>query len=319
MNSIGFAISEKENELRRAITIEDFLKIKNKNNIFFEKGYFDILGCTDNTAKKLGANFLPKQEIYKCNIIIDPKIGDSEHLKGLKKQTIFGWIHATQNYNITQCLVDNELTAIAWEKMFDSTRHIFSENNLIAGKAAVIHAMTAIGKLFENQKVAILGNGNTSHGAQKIFNNFNIAPIIYEREDEEKFKNDFAKYDIIVNCILWDVNRKDHILYTSDLKKMKPGSIIIDVSCDHNGGIESSHPTTIENPIFIKNNVIHYAVDHTPSILHRDATSSISSEIINYIEELTTGTYGKILSDATIISNGRVIDNEITKFQNRHS
>lgn len=318
MKTLGFVISKKENEFRRAIVLDDIKKIKNKKFVYFENGYGEILGFTDNDLNNLGFKTLSREKIYKCDIIVDPKIGDSEDILKIENKIVFGWIHATQNYYITQHFVDNKLTGYAWEKMFDDNkRHIFNINNQIAGEAAILHAMLVYGKKIENMNVAILGNGNTSKGAQNILNKFNNKITIYTSENEENFKKDFFNYDIIVNCILWNVERKDHILYKEDLSKLKKGSLIIDVSCDHNGGIETSIPTTINNPIYVIDGIYHYAVDHTPSILYRNSSVAISHEIINYIDDLIEEKYNKILENAKIIENGKILDNEIVRYQNR--
>lgn len=318
MRTLGFVISKKENEFRRAIVLDDAKKIKNKEYVYFESGYGDVLGFSDTDLNKLGFKILSSEEIFKCDIIVDPKIGDSEDISKMKDKTVFGWIHATQNYDITQHFIDNNLTGYAWEKMFDNNkRHVFNINNQIAGEAAVLHAMIVYGKKIENMNVAVLGNGNTSKGAQNILNKFNNKITVYTSNDEEKFKKEFFNYDVIVNCILWDVTRRDHILYKEDLFKLKKGSLIIDVSCDHNGGIESSIPTTINNPIYEIDGIYHYVVDHTPSILYKDSSVAISHEVINYIDDLIEEKYNKILDDAKIIENGKIIDEEIIKYQGR--
>ena len=318
MRTLGFVISKKENEFRRAIVLDDIKKIKNKEYVYFESGYGDVLGFSDADLNKLGFKILSNEEIFKCDIIVDPKIGDSEDISKMKDKIVFGWIHATQNYDITQHFIDNKLTGYAWEKMFDNNkRHVFNINNQIAGEAAVLHAMIVYGKKIENMNVAVLGNGNTSKGAQNILNKFNNRITVYTSNDEEKFKKEFFNYDVIVNCILWDVTRKDHILYKEDLCKLKKGSLIIAVSCDHNGGIESSVPTTINNPIYEIDGIYHYVVDHTPSILYKDSSVAISHEVINYIDDLIEEKYNKILDDAKIIENGKIIDEEIIKYQGR--
>ena len=91
---------------------------------------------------------------------------------------------------------------------------------------------------------------------------------------------------MIINAILWDTTRKDHIIYRSDLKRMKRGSIIIDISCDRNGGIETSVPTTIENPIYVVDGVAHYVVDHTPSLFYKTTSGSLSEVFVQYIDNL---------------------------------
>ena len=317
MKTIGFVISKKENENRRAIVLDDIKKIRNRENLYFEKGYGDVLGFSDNDIINLGCHIADFDDIYNCDVICDPKIGDSVYLDKIKNKTVFGWIHATQNYDITEHFIKNKITGYAWEKMYDGKRHIFEGNNQIAGEAAVMHAMILYGKIFENMNIAILGNGNTSRGAQRILNKFNNNIKVYNSKEENIFKKEFAKYDIIVNCILWDVSRKDHIIYNSDLKEMKKGSLIIDISCDHNGGIESSVPTTIDNPMYEKNGIFHYVVDHTPSILYKDSSKSISNEVTNYIDDLIEDNYNKVLNDALIIKDGKIIDNEIIEYQNR--
>ena len=104
----------------------------------------------------------------------------------------------------------------------------------------------------------------------------------------------------------------------SDLKKMKKGTLIIDISCDKNGGIESSVPTTIKNPIYIIEDVIHYVVDHSPTLLYKDATDSISEQVVKFIDVLLEENIeNEILKNALIIKNGKIIDNEIIEYQNR--
>ena len=317
MKTVGFLISEKENENRRAITMGDIDKIKNKEQLYFQKGYGDKLGFSDDDLIKLGCKVVEKEDIFCCDIICDPKIGDSLDLDKMKGKTIFGWIHATQNYDITQRCIDNKLTVYAWEKMYDGNRHIFYKNNQIAGQASVLHAMLCYGKQFHGLNVAILGNGNTSIGASNILHKLGAKVEIFNRKIEKNFVKEMEKFDVIVNCVLWDVNRKDHIVCRSDLKRLKRNSLIIDVSCDKNGAIESCIPTTVENPTYIEEGIMHYAVDHTPTFLFKDATESISKEVVKFLDDMIEGKKNVILKEALIIENGTIIDDEINVFQGR--
>lgn len=318
MKTVGFVISKKENENRRALTLEDLDKIENKSFVYFEEDYGQILGFSNKDIINKGFNIDTRENILKkCNIICDPKIGDAEYLRKLKNQVVFGWIHATQNFDIAQTCIDNKLTCYAWEKMYDGNKHIFYRNNQIAGEAAILHAMILYGKDFLGLNVAILGNGNTAMGASRILHKFGAKAEIYTRKMEENFKKEIQNYDIIVNCVLWDVNRKDHIVNKEDLKKLKKGTLIIDISCDKNGAIETSIPTTIEAPIYTVNDITHYVVDHTPSLLYKDASESISKEVCKFIDNLILDKEDKILRDALIIENGNIIDDSINKFQNR--
>lgn len=105
----------------------------------------------------------------------------------------------------------------------------------------------------------------------------------YDRRTEELLRREIGQYDVILNCILWDVMRKDHVIYREDLKRMKRNSMIIDVSCDRNGGIETSVPTTIEEPTYVVDGVLHYVVDHTPSLFYKTFTYDNSKIICPYL------------------------------------
>ena len=93
--------------------------------------------------------------------------------------------------------------------------------------------------------------------------------------------------------------------------------MIIDVSCDRNGGIESSIPTTIEAPTYYVDGVLHYAVDHTPALFYKTFTKENSALIYPFIEELLTDELGAVLQKSLIIQNGRIVDKEIREYQNR--
>jgi N5-(carboxyethyl)ornithine synthase len=141
--------------------------------------------------------------------------------------------------------------------------------------------------------------------------------VQYDRKTEAMLRDEIGEYDVIVNCILWDVQRTDHIIYESDLARMKKNSMIIDVSCDRNGGIETSIPTTILEPTYTVNGVLHYVVDHTPALFYKTFTYNNSAIIYPYLEQLMTETIDDVLNDSLIIKNGEIIDKAIIEFQGR--
>lgn len=317
MNTIGFPISKKENENRRALVPKDIKNISVPSNLYFETGYGDILGYCDQDYLDYGVNVVDRQTVLKQRIICDPKIGDADYLDLLKNQSIFGWIHAVQNKEITEKLINNKITAIAWEDMFVDGRHVFWRNNELAGEAAILHAYQLLGKMPYNTKSIIIGRGNTARGAYRVLSNLGSDVEQIGRLEEVYLRNNISDYDVIVNCVLWDTNRKDHIIYKKDLKNMKKGSMIIDVSCDERGGIETSIPTSFENPIYTVEDVIHYVVDHTPSLYFKTFSEDNSKVISGYLNELLLDNQSSTLKVATIINNGEIIDQRINIFQGR--
>ena len=167
------------------------------------------------------------------------------------------------------------------------------------------------------QVFAVIGKGNTARGAMKVLNMLGAEVMQYDRKTEQLFRDEIGKFDVVVNCVLWDIERSDHIVFKEDLKRMKKNAMIIDVSCDRHGGIETSVPTTFEDPTYMIDGVMHYVVDHTPALFHKTFTYNNSEVIFPYIDMLIVDKPNKILKKALIFENGKIIDLRINTYQNR--
>ncbi len=316
MNTIGFPISRKENENRRALLPCDVARVEHPECLVFERQYGDVLGFSDDDYLAVGAKIASRDEVLRQPVICDPKIGDADYLDALKGQTIFGWVHAVLNRDITDKLITNKLTAYAWEDMYAKGRHVFWRNNEIAGEAAVFHAYMCHGVFPYSTKVAVLGRGNVARGAIKTLNYMGADVMVYDRHTEKLLAEELPRYDVVVNAVLWDKMRRDHVICREDLKRMKKGAMIIDISCDRAGAIETSIPTTIEEPTYMVDGVRHYVVDHTPSLFYKSTSEGLSRELPPYLNALVAGD-DAILRDALIVVSGVVVDPRINEFQRR--
>lgn len=319
MKTIGLIISHKENEKRRALVPAHIKYIKHPECIYIEDGYGEVLGYTNEDYTRYGVQVASREEILRKDIICDPKIGDADYLELLNNQTIFGWVHAVQNRDITDKIIASKLTSYAWEDMYEDGRHSFWRNNEIAGEAAVFHAYMCHGIFPYSTKAAVLGRGNIARGAIKTLNYMGAEVVQYDRRTEALFRKELDQFDVVVNGILWDTTRKDHIIYREDLKRMKRNALIIDIACDRAGGVETSIPTTIENPIYEVDGIVHYVVDHTPSLFWKTTSESLSAEFVKYADLFITGTQldNEVLSKCHNFEVGDILDDRINKFQGR--
>ncbi len=317
MKTIGFPIGNKENEYRRALTPDSLSSVCHPEYIYIQKGYGEVLGFSDEEYRRYGAHVVSFDEVLLQNIICDPKVGDAEYLTILDEQVVFGWIHAVQNRDITDKLIEHRLTAYAWEDMYERGRHIFWRNNEIAGEAAVQHAYLCHGIFPYHTKAAVLGRGNSARGAIRTLNYMGADVVVYDRRTEALLQEELGQYDVIVNAVLWDTSRRDHIIYKDDLKRMKRNAMIIDISCDRAGGIETSIPTTIDNPTYLVDGIRHYVVDHTPSLFYKTASESISRAVAPYFDCLIEEIENPILQNSHITDRGKILDKRIVLFQNR--
>ena len=94
---------------------------------------------------------------------------------------------------------------------------------------------------------------------------------------------------------------------------MKPGSVVVDIAIDQGGCIETSKPTTHDDPVFLHNGVIHYCVTNMPGAVPLTATLALNKATMPFIEMLTNEGINKALESDPHLANGlNMRDGEIT-------
>jgi len=238
-------------------------------------------------------------------------------------------------------------------------RHTFYKNNEMAGYCAVIHALQlkGIDGHYGNQrKVIIFSFGAVSRGAIYALkaHGFRDITICIQRPDHEvreevldvhytrirKGEGNEARLivvehdgserplldlinesEIIINGTYQDTD--DPINYVNENEKsmLKPGSLIIDVSCDEGMGFYFAKPTTFKNPMIAIDKIDYYAVDHTPSYFWESASRSISAALIVHLPTVITGReswkQNETIKNAINVDKGVIVKDTILRFQNR--
>lgn len=318
MRKLGFLISHKQAEKRRALLPRDLLNVKNTSQIYIESGYGESLRIPDFDYENFGAKIVSREEVYACEAIVDVKLGDANYLNELESgKMLIGWAHALQKVDFTTACINNKHTVLAWENIYQDGRYLFYRNRELAGEAGVMQAFLYYGKMPYECRVAILGNGKTAKGAMRILNGLGASVDVYDRKLEKLFKKNMYDYDVLVNCIMWDTSRKDHIIYKEDLKKFKSGTMIIDISCDPGMEIETARATTIYDPVYEIDGVIHYEVDNTPALFPYTASEVISKGFSSYIDSIINGNLAEELEKAIVIKDGVILDQEIIDYRKR--
>lgn len=248
-----------------------------------------------------------------------------------------------------------------WGPQGQVGRHTFYKNNEIAGYSAVIHALQlkGIDGHYGNQrKVIIFSFGAVSRGAIYALkaHGFRDITICVQRPDhevrEEVLDVHYARIrkgvgneprlivvehdgterplidlihesEIIVNGTYQDT--ADQMDYVKEEEKdmLRPGTLIIDVSCDEGMGFYFAKPTTFKDPIISVAKIDYYAVDHTPSYFWESASRSISAALIVHLTSVVHGRAAweenKTIKNAININQGVVVKDHILKFQNRYT
>ncbi len=95
--------------------------------------------------------------------------------------------------------------------------------------------------------------------------------------------------DVLVGAISITDNSGHHLITEEMVKTMKPGAVILDISINQGGCVETSRPTSITDPIFFKHGVIHYAVPNMPSVVARTSSYALTNAVLPYLETLLNG------------------------------
>ena len=169
MRKMGFVISRKNREKRRALLPEDLCRIKGRDYLYFERGYGEAVGYDDGAYLAQGVHVVSREEALACECICDMKLGDADYLDAIApEKLLFGWAHAIQDVDFTTAVLDGRHTVLAWEEIYDHDRYVFYRNREVAGEAAILQAFLYIGKMPYESKVAVYGRGHTAKGALRV-------------------------------------------------------------------------------------------------------------------------------------------------------
>ena len=97
---------------------------------------------------------------------------------------------------------------------------------------------------------------------------------------QETIASVLPQMDMVINCVKWPKQRKDFLITKEMLKTMEPGSVLVDISNDDPGAIESSHETHHDNPRYVVNGVVHYCVSNIPGAVAHSTSVSLAAETL---------------------------------------
>lgn len=237
--------------------------------------------------------------------------------------------------------------------------HVFHKNNELAGYCSVIHALALTGSTGvygRRLSAVVIGFGATARGAVTALNaqgihdvqvltNRGVAAVgspihsvriaQFDHDDQAPFLSQvitergrvplapfLAESDIVVNCTLQDPNSPLTYLRQEDLAAFRPGSLIVDVSCDEGMGFSWARSTTFADPMFrVGENIDYYAVDHSPSYLWNSSTWEISEALMPFLETVISGPEAwkdnDTITRAIEIREGVILNKDVLQFQLR--
>jgi alanine dehydrogenase len=322
---IGVPQETKDQEFRVGVSPSSVRVLsENGHNIFVETEAGAGAGFTDEDYRQAGAQIVPNAEqAWNRELVVKVKEPLLPEYKFMQKgQLLFTYLHLAADRSLTEHLIDCGVTAIAYETVEQPGSNklpLLTPMSIIAGRLAVQFGA----RFLERQqggrgvllggvpgvrpgKVVILGGGVVGTEAARIAVGIGAAVQILDVNVErlayletlfgsrvELLYSNSAQIeavvpeaDLLIGAVLVP-GRKAPILVTRNfVKRMRPGSVIIDVAVDQGGCIETLHPTSHTNPTYVEAGVVHYGVPNMPGAVPWTATQALNNSTLPYVLQL---------------------------------
>ena len=286
--------------------------ISNGHTVLVETGAGAGAGFPDAKYAAMGAEIVStaKEMWDRCDFLAKVKEIEPSEFGYLKEnQMIYCCIHPAGHPEEVQAILDSKCIAITAE---DSHRY-GSPNCEAAGKQGALFGLESMltinggkGKFVSGfagapgMNVLILGGGVVGQGALNILyalgaqvtvmdiNPGLLRSLEYQYQQridtmyctQETIASVLPNMDMVINCVKWPKQRKDFLITKEMLKLMEPGSVLVDISNDDPGCIESSHETHHDNPRYVVNGVVHYCVSNIPGAVAHSTSVALAGETL---------------------------------------
>ena len=322
---IGVPKEIKTDEYRVGLTPESVLALVNGGHqvmVLTDAGLG--IGKSDQDYLKAGAEIVAsRDEIFeRAEMIVKVKEPQLEECALLKKnQILFTYLHLAPDPEQTQALVDSGVSAIAYESVIaeDKSYPLLTPMSAIAGRLAVQAGASCLEKAkggsgiliggvanVDPATVTIIGGGVVGYNAIEIALGMQANVTVLDKSakrldylesvfgddlnavpaDSESNETFITAADLVIGAVLVPGASAPKIISRDVLKKMKSGSVFVDVAIDQGGCSETSRPTTHSNPTYVEEGVLHYCVSNMPGAVPLTSTYALNQATLPYIEDL---------------------------------
>lgn len=316
---IGVLKEIKAGEFRVILTPVEVEELVNAGHkVVVETNAGLMAGFDDKEYLQAGANILSSnREVYEeATLILKVKEIFEEEYEYIKSgHIVFTCIHPASNKEEVDMLLEKGCISFTAE----DTHKYGSPNCEVAGKLGALmgtyHLLSTnggSGKLVcsiggsPGINALVLGSGIvgrgaadilTSLGAQVTLMDINVkvlrdAQYSFPRNlrtlisNQSNIKKILGEMDLVINCVKWPKHRKDHLITRDMLGLMNKGSVVVDISADVGGAIETYKPTSHGDPTYIVDGIIHYGVDNIPGAAPHSTSIAYAASIFHHIKSI---------------------------------
>jgi len=349
---VGVPKEIKTEENRVAITPVGVSALVGRGHkVLVEKGAGIGSKITDDAYREAGAKIIGSAtNVWEdSEMILKVKEPLPQEYKYLRPDLIlFTYLHLAADRRLTFELMRSRCTAIAYEtiELPDGSLPLLRPMSEVAGRLAIqvgAHCLEigqgGFGILLPGvsgvppAKVVIIGAGVAGSnacrvavgvGAQVTVLDIDPRKLSYLEDvyrgrlvtlmsNHANIEQMVAEADLVIGAVLIPGAKAPKLVTKDMIQRMKEGSVIVDISVDQGGCIETTRPTTHRNPTFVKYGVVHYCVANMPGIVPRTSTYALTNATLSYVIELVDKGFERAIKENPALKKGvNVLDKKIT-------
>jgi alanine dehydrogenase len=321
--NVGIPREIKQQEFRVALPPSAaYQLIKRGHTVIVEQGAGAGVGFPDADYSAAGATVVADHATVFAEAELIVKVKEpqpSEYTLLRPGQILFTYLHLAANRELTLALASSGVTALAYETVEVGKRlPLLEPMSEIAGRMSVLVGGYFLAKHFNGSgvllggvpgvlpgRVVVIGGGvsgiNAARMAQGVGADVTILEVDLERmrflditlhtahtlySNEAHLMELLPSVDLLIGAVLLPGAKAPKLIRRDMLRRMRPGSVLVDIAIDQGGCAETSRPTTHHDPVFVEEGVTHYCVANMPAAYARTATQALTNVTYRYIEQL---------------------------------
>jgi len=300
------------------------------------------IGNSDSDYEATGARIAdtPEEIFAAADMIVKVKEPQTAERKMLRQgQLLFTYLHLAPDPEQTKDLIDSGATCIAYETVTDKAgglpllapmSQVAGRLSIQAGAHALERANGGSGILLGGvpgvapAKVVIIGGGVVGENAVNIALGMGADVTVLDRNvdvlnrlsrtfgavlktlysTQSVLQQQVLDADLVIGGVLVKGAAAPKLVSAKMVKKMKAGSVLVDVAIDQGGCFETSHATTHDDPIYMVDDVVHYCVANMPGAVPRTSTYALNNVTLPFILDLADKGYKRALADNVYLLEG---------------
>lgn len=340
---IGIPKEIKNNENRVALPPSGVFDLTNRGHkVLVEKDAGKGSAISDDEYIEAGATIIENAaDVWAAEMVMKVKEPLQEEYKYFRKGLLlFTYLHLAANKPLTEALIESGVNAIAYENVqpADNTLPLLAPMSEIAGRMAAQIGANYLERInggkgillsgvpgVRRGNVVVIGGGVVGLNAAKIavglganvtILDVSVArlkelDIIFGNSVQTIMSNSFniqeclKTADLVIGAVLIPGHKAPTLVTKEMVAAMPDHSVVVDVAIDQGGIFETEdHVTTHDNPTYVKEGIVHYAVANMPGAVPQTATHALSNSTMTYANILANNPLEKVLADNLAIRRG---------------